>query len=186
MNVILHGYSGCIDIGAKTLRRWPGDFLWRVLTRRKVCGSVAGVSPMFVQDNHSRSKRGVLRGLHYQIQQPQGKLVRVVSGEVFDVMVDLRRGSGTFGKAAWVKLSEENKRMVWVPPGFAHGFLVLSESADFLYKTTDYYAPKFERTLMWNDMALGIPWPLEEVGGVPVLSEKDLKGSVLAEAEVFG
>ncbi|HUO08237.1 MAG TPA: dTDP-4-dehydrorhamnose 3,5-epimerase [Phycisphaerae bacterium] len=143
-----------------------------------------GITTPFVQDNHSRSARGVLRGLHYQIQQPQGKLVRVVAGEVFDVAVDIRKSSPTFGRAISVHLSEENKRMVWVPPGFAHGFLVLSERADFLYKTTDYYAPAFERAILWNDPALGIHWPLE--GITPLLSEKDKKGIPLASAEVFG
>jgi len=143
-----------------------------------------GITTPFVQDNHSRSARGVLRGLHYQIQQPQGKLVRVVAGEVFDVAVDIRKSSPTFGRAISVHLSEENKRIVWVPPGFAHGFLVLSERADFLYKTTDYYAPAFERAILWNDPALGIHWPLE--GITPLLSEKDKKGIPLASAEVFG
>jgi dTDP-4-dehydrorhamnose 3,5-epimerase len=146
-----------------------------------------GVTAPFVQDNHSRSARGVLRGLHYQIQQPQGKLVRCVSGEVFDVAVDIRKSSPTFGRAVSVRLSEENKRMVWVPPGFAHGFLVLSERADFLYKTTDYYAPAFERAILWNDPALKIDWPLNEIGGLSalLLSEKDKKGVPLAQAEVF-
>jgi dTDP-4-dehydrorhamnose 3,5-epimerase len=144
-----------------------------------------GVTAAFVQDNHSRSARGVLRGLHYQIQQPQGKLVRVAMGKVFDVAVDIRRSSKTFGRAVWTELSEENHRMMWVPPGFAHGFMVVSERADFLYKTTDYYAPAFERSIRWDDPALGIPWPLGEVGGVPGLSEKDRKGVELAEAETF-
>ena len=144
-----------------------------------------GMQPVFVQDNHSRSKRGVLRGLHYQIRQPQGKLLRVVAGEVFDVAVDIRRSSPTFGRAVWATLSEENKRTIWVPPGFAHGFLVLSESADVLYKTTDYYAPEFERTIRWNDPELAIPWPFATIGGTPTLSEKDRKGSHLQAAEAF-
>lgn len=141
-----------------------------------------GLAPRFVQDNHSRSARGVLRGLHYQIRQPQGKLVRVVRGEVFDVAVDIRRRSPTFGKWVGVTLSEANKRMVWIPEGFAHGFLVLSDSADFLYKTTDFYAPDLERTLLWNDPQIGVAWPL---ASPPLLSAKDRSGVPLARAEVF-
>jgi dTDP-4-dehydrorhamnose 3,5-epimerase len=137
----------------------------------------------FVQDNHSRSRRGVLRGLHYQIRQPQGKLVRVVTGRVFDVAVDLRRSSPTFGRWVGVELSADNHRELWVPPGFAHGFLVLSDTADFLYKTTDYYAPEHERTVAWNDPAIGIEWPVETE---PMLSAKDKVGAALREAEVFG
>lgn len=141
-----------------------------------------GVAPEFVQDNHSRSARGVLRGLHYQIQQTQGKLVRVVAGAVFDVAVDIRKSSPTFGKWLGVELSAENKKMLWVPPGFAHGFLVLSEDAEFLYKTTDYYAPQFERSIAWDDPDIGIQWP--EVGQV-LLSAKDQAGLHLKDAEVF-
>jgi dTDP-4-dehydrorhamnose 3,5-epimerase len=141
-----------------------------------------GLNPRFVQHNHSRSARNVLRGLHYQIRQPQGKLVRVVAGEVFDVAVDLRKGSRTFGKWVGATLSGENKRMMWVPEGFAHGFLVLSESADFLYATTDYYAPEHERCVIWNDPGIGIRWPL---AGEPLLAAKDRAGKRLAEAEVF-
>ncbi len=141
-----------------------------------------GVTTPFVQDNHSRSQHGVLRGLHYQIKQPQGKLVRVVRGAVFDVAVDLRRRSPTFGAWVGVELTEDNNRQVWVPPGFGHGFLVLSASADFLYKTTDYYAPEHERSVLWNDPAIGIDWPLQ---GEPLLSGKDKAGVLLAEAEVF-
>jgi len=141
-----------------------------------------GLDVDFVQDNHSRSTRGVLRGLHYQIQQPQGKLVRVVRGSVFDVAVDLRKGSPTFGKWDGVELSEDNNRQLWIPPGFAHGFLVTSESADFLYKTTDYYAPEFERSLAWNDPAVGVEWPLT---GEPLLSAKDVAGKPLAECATF-
>lgn len=141
-----------------------------------------GLSVNFVQDNHSRSARGVLRGLHYQLQQPQGKLVRVVRGSVFDVAVDLRRSSPHFGLWVGVELSEHNHRQLWVPPGFAHGFLVTSESADFLYKTTDYYAPEHERCIAWNDPALGIEWPLD---GAPQLSGKDQQGKLLAQAEVY-
>jgi dTDP-4-dehydrorhamnose 3,5-epimerase len=141
-----------------------------------------GLDETFVQDNHSRSARGVLRGLHYQIRQPQGKLVRVVRGSVFDVAVDLRRASPTFGHWAGVELSEENHRQLWIPPGFAHGFVVLSESADFLYKTTDYYAPEYERCLKWDDPAIGVVWPFD---GEPQLSAKDLAGRPLADCEVF-
>lgn len=141
-----------------------------------------GLDLYFVQDNHSRSACNVLRGLHYQITQPQGKLVRVTVGEVFDVAVDIRRNSPTFGKWAGELLSASNKRQLWVPPGLAHGFLVLSESADFLYKTTDYYAPSFERCIAWNDPTIGIDWP---AGITPQLSAKDAVGRLLADAEVF-
>ena len=136
----------------------------------------------FVQDNHSRSAQGVLRGLHYQIQQPQGKLVRVTEGEVFDVAVDIRRSSPHFGQWVGVHLSAENKRQVWVPPGFAHGFAVLSASAEFLYKTTDYYAPTHERCIVWNDPDLAIDWPLQNAF---LLAAKDAQVPVLARAEVF-
>lgn len=146
----------------------------------KVFTEATGLDVSFVQDNHSRSAKGVLRGLHYQVTQPQGKLVRVVRGTVFDVAVDIRPASPHFGKWVGVELSEENQRQFWVPPGFAHGFLVLSDSADFLYKTTDYYAPQFERCIAWNDPDLAIAWP----GGVtPVLSAKDQLGKRLSEAE---
>jgi len=137
----------------------------------------------FVQDNHSRSAKGVLRGLHYQIQQPQGKLVRVVRGAVFDVAVDIRRSSPTFGLWVGVELSEENHRQLWVPAGFAHGFLVTSESAEFLYKTTDYYAPVHERSIAWNDSTLAIAWP--DIGMAPSLSAKDTQGANFAGAETF-
>lgn len=136
----------------------------------------------FVQDNHSRSVKNVLRGLHYQIQQPQGKLVRVVAGEVFDVAVDLRRSSPTFGQWVGAVLSAENKHQLWVPEGFGHGFVVLSDHAEFLYKTTDYYAPQFERCVRWNDPALAIDWRIQ---GEPVLSAKDAQGLLLAEADTF-
>lgn len=136
----------------------------------------------FVQDNHSRSTKGVLRGMHYQIKSPQGKLVRVVKGSVFDVAVDVRRSSPTFGQWVGVELSEENKRLFWVPPGFAHGFVVMSDSADFLYKTTDYYAPEYERSILWNDPDIGIEWP---TGIEPTLSAKDSAGILLKNAEVF-
>lgn len=142
----------------------------------------AGIEAAFVQDNHSHSRRGVLRGLHYQVRHPQGKLVRVVTGEVFDVAVDLRASSPTFARAIGVKLSAEDKRILWIPPGFAHGFLVLSEFADFLYKTTDYWYPEHERTLLWNDPQLAIAWPL---GGTPTLAAKDAAGTLLASAELY-
>ena len=141
-----------------------------------------GKPVQFVQDNHSRSTKSVLRGLHYQIQQPQGKLVRVVQGEVFDVAVDLRKSSKTFGQWVGEILSADNKRQLWVPEGFAHGFVVLSDTAEFLYKTTDYYAPAHERCILWNDTALSIQWP---AGVQPILSAKDAQGEVFNEAEVF-
>ena len=137
----------------------------------------------FVQDNHSRSAKNVLRGLHYQIQQPQGKLVRVVLGEVFDVAVDIRKSSPTFGKWVGEILSAENKKQLWIPEGFAHGFVVLSESADFLYKTTDYWAPEHERCIIWNDPDLGVDWPITSA---PVVSEKDRVGVLLKESVCFG
>jgi dTDP-4-dehydrorhamnose 3,5-epimerase len=149
---------------------------------RRAFREATGLDLEFVQDNHSRSARNVLRGLHYQIKQPQGKLVRCIAGEVFDVAVDLRRSSPTFGKWAGVTLSAENKRMAWIPPGFGHGFLVLSEFAEFLYKTTDYWAPEHERSVAWNDPDIGIAWPL---AGEPVLSAKDKAGVRLRDAEVF-
>jgi dTDP-4-dehydrorhamnose 3,5-epimerase len=145
--------------------------------------AAAGIDVDFVQDNHSRSGRGVLRGLHYQIERPQGKLVRVVAGEVFDVAVDLRRRSPTFGRWVGVTLSADNRRMFWIPPGFAHGFVVLSDSADFLYKTTDYWYPEHERTLLWNDPEVGIAWPYD---GAPTLAPKDAAGKPLAATETYG
>ncbi|MBS0344775.1 MAG: dTDP-4-dehydrorhamnose 3,5-epimerase, partial [Proteobacteria bacterium] len=151
---------------------------------QKIFDEALGRHVDFVQDNHSRSGRGVLRGLHYQIQQTQGKLVRVTSGEVFDVAVDIRRTSSSFGQWVGVNLSAENHRQLWVPEGFAHGFLVLSETADFLYKTTDYYAPAHERSILWNDPDLAIDWPSLAIK--PVLSEKDAQGNPLRTAEVFG
>jgi dTDP-4-dehydrorhamnose 3,5-epimerase len=150
---------------------------------RRSFAKLIGRDVDFVQDNHSASGRGVLRGLHYQVRQAQGKLVRVVSGEVFDVVVDLRRSSPTFGRWVGEHLSAANHRMLWVPAGFAHGFLVLSESADFLYKSTDYYAPEHERTLLWNDPAVGVQWPLD--GVTPLLKPKDAAGTALAAAETF-
>jgi dTDP-4-dehydrorhamnose 3,5-epimerase len=138
----------------------------------------------FVQDNHSKSTQGILRGLHYQIKQPQGKLVRVIAGQVFDVAVDLRKSSSTFGKWVGSMLTAENKLMFWVPPGFAHGFYVVSPEAEFVYKCTDYYAPKYERSIKWNDPAIGIKWPLIS-GTTPLLSEKDEQGVSIKKAEVF-
>jgi len=142
-----------------------------------------GVDVHFVQDNHSKSAKGVLRGLHYQIRHAQGKLVRVVQGSVFDVAVDLRKSSPTFGRWVGVELSADNCRQMWVPPGFAHGFVVLSESAEFLYKTTDYWYPEHERSLLWNDPAIGVEWPID---AAPQLAAKDQAGKLLAQAEVFG
>jgi dTDP-4-dehydrorhamnose 3,5-epimerase len=144
----------------------------------------AGIPAQFVQDNHSGSRQGILRGLHYQIRQPQGKLVRVVVGEVFDAVVDLRRSSPGFGRWEGLHLSAENKRQLWIPPGFAHGFYVLSDWAEVVYKTTDYYAPEWERTLLWNDAQIAIPWPLVN-GQPPSLSQKDMQGVPLQEAESF-
>jgi dTDP-4-dehydrorhamnose 3,5-epimerase len=143
---------------------------------------LTGVTANFVQDNHSKSAKNVLRGLHYQIQQPQGKLVRVVAGAVYDVAVDIRRSSPTFGQSVGVALSADNKRQLWIPEGFAHGFVVTSESAEFLYKTTNYWAPEHERCLLWNDPAIGIEWPID---GMPTLSGKDQSGSLLAAADLF-
>jgi dTDP-4-dehydrorhamnose 3,5-epimerase len=143
-----------------------------------------GISANFVQDNHSSSRQWVLRGLHYQIRQPQGKLVRVTQGEVFDVAVDLRRSSPTFGKWVGEYLSEANRKMMWVPPGFAHGFLVMSERVEFMYKCSDYYAPESERALLWSDPAIGIEWPLPS-GVNPIVSPKDEVASTLAQAECF-
>jgi dTDP-4-dehydrorhamnose 3,5-epimerase len=155
-------------------------FFLESFNEREMCN--IGIDAHFVQDNHSRSQRNVLRGLHYQISQPQGKLVRVVSGKVYDVAVDVRRDSQAFGKWVGVELSAENKRMLWMPPGLAHGFVVLSDSADFLYKATDYYAQEFERTILWNDPDLAIEWPL---AGQPILSSKDAAAKTFREAEVF-
>ncbi|BAZ02627.1 dTDP-4-dehydrorhamnose 3,5-epimerase [Tolypothrix tenuis PCC 7101] len=148
----------------------------------KVWQEKVGINQHFVQDNHSRSGKNILRGLHYQIQQPQGKLVRVVVGAVFDVAVDLRNSSKTFGQWVGTDLTAENKRLLWIPPGFAHGFLVLSEYAEFLYKTTEYYAPQHERTIVWNDPDLAIAWP---IAAEPILSAKDKAGKLFRDAEVY-
>ncbi len=150
---------------------------------QRAFNAATGTDYQFVQDNHSRSSRGVLRGLHYQIQQPQGKLVRVVQGAVFDVAVDIRKSSPTFGQWVGVELTADNHHQLWVPPGFAHGFVVLSETAEFLYKTTDYYAPEYERCIVWDDAALAIDWRYQ---GAPNLSAKDAQGLSLAQADVFG
>jgi dTDP-4-dehydrorhamnose 3,5-epimerase len=144
--------------------------------------AAAGIPARFVQDNHSRSSRNVLRGLHYQLRQAQGKLVRVIAGEIYDVAVDIRRSSPTFGRWVGVALSAENRRMMWVPPGFAHGFLVISDATEVLYKATDYYAPEHERTIVWNDPELAIAWPL---AGEPVLSAKDVAGTGFRDAEAY-
>lgn len=157
-------------------------FFYESYNQRAFC-EASGLTVDFVQDNHSKSARNVLRGLHYQIKQPQGKLVRVIAGEVFDVAVDIRRNSPTFGHWVGEILSADNKRQLWVPPGMAHGFVVLSESAEFLYKTTDYWAPEFERCIVWNDPTLAIDWPA--LTGEPLLSSKDARGQAFLQAEVF-
>lgn len=156
-------------------------FFFESYNRRRFAAAT-GLDIEFVQDNQSRSARNVLRGLHYQVRQPQGKLVRVVAGEIWDVAVDLRRGSPSFGRWAGAKLDAVSHRMLWVPPGFAHGFVVLSEQADVLYKATDFYAPAHERTLLWSDAAIGIPWPQ---AGEPVMTDKDRRGIPLSHAETF-
>ena len=179
MNVIQTPLPGVLILEPKVFGDARG-FFYESFNKKTL--APAGITAEFVQDNHSRSSQGVLRGLHYQIKQPQGKLVRVVAGEVFDVVVDIRKKSPTFGKWLGEHLSAENKRMLWVPPGFAHGFLVLSESAEFLYKTTDYWAPEFERTIMWNDPDLGVAWPIQDE---PQLSVKDKQGKPFKEGEVF-
>lgn len=156
-------------------------FFYESFNRRQFA-SLIGRDLDFVQDNHSRSEKNVLRGLHFQIQQAQGKLVRVIQGAVFDVAVDIRKSSPTFGQHVAIELSAENQRMLWVPEGFAHGFLVTSAAAEFLYKTTDYYAPEFERSIAWNDPALAIAWPIQ---GAPSLSAKDLQAPLLADVTCF-
>ncbi len=180
MQVIPTSLDGVLLIEPKVFGDARGFFFESFNARS--FAELTGVSAAFVQDNHSRSAKGVLRGLHYQIRQPQGKLVRVVAGEVFDVAVDLRRASPTFGKWTGNHLSAENKRHLWIPAGFAHGFFVLSAAAEFLYKTTDYWAPEHERCIRWDDPALGIAWPLD---GVPQVSAKDAQGVAFDKAEVF-
>ena len=179
MNVIPTALPGLLILEPKVFGDARGFFMESY--NAKAFQDATGLAPNFVQDNHSRSGKGVLRGLHYQVQQPQGKLVRVVRGAVWDVAVDIRRNSPSFGCWVGAELSEGNQRQLWVPPGFAHGFVVLSESADFLYKTTDYYAPQHERCIAWNDAQLAIAWPY---AGEPVLSAKDQAGKPLAEAEL--
>jgi dTDP-4-dehydrorhamnose 3,5-epimerase len=174
MNVIPTAIGGVFIIEPKVFGDSRGFFFESF--NQRAFEAATGATLPFVQDNHSRSAKGVLRGLHYQVEQPQGKLVRVVAGAVFDVAVDIRSGSPTFGKWVGVELTAENKRQMWVPPGLAHGFLVLSETADFLYKTTDYYAPQHERCIIWNDPTLAIDWPLD---GEPILSAKDAAGDRL-------
>jgi dTDP-4-dehydrorhamnose 3,5-epimerase len=181
MNVVKTALPEVVIIEPKVFGDARGFFFESF--NQRAFDAATGTSYNFVQDNHSRSARGVLRGLHYQIQQPQGKLVRVPRGAVLDVAVDIRRSSPNFGRWVAVELNEDNQRQLWVPPGFAHGFLVLSESADFLYKTTDYYAPPYERCIAWNDPALGIEWPSHIT---PQLSAKDAMGARLDGAEVFG
>ena len=180
MNVIPTDIPGVLLLEPKVFGDERGFFFESY--HRRAFHKATGVEVEFVQDNHSRSKKNVLRGLHYQVRQAQGKLIRVTAGEVWDVAVDLRKNSPAFGKWTGFTLSAESKRMAWIPPGLAHGFLVVSESADVLYKATDYYAPEHERTLLWSDPALGIRWPL---AGVPVLAEKDRHGTPLAAAAVF-
>ncbi|MET0267405.1 MAG: dTDP-4-dehydrorhamnose 3,5-epimerase [Duganella sp.] len=180
MNVVTTPLAGLLLLEPRVFGDDRGYFFESYNAR--LFAELTGVTTPFVQDNHSRSAKGVLRGLHYQIQQPQGKLVRVTEGAVFDVVVDLRKSSPTFGQWYGVELSAENKRQVWIPPGFGHGFVVTSEAASFLYKTTDYWAPEFERAVLWNDPAIGIEWPLD---GAPVLSAKDQRALPLAQAEVF-
>jgi dTDP-4-dehydrorhamnose 3,5-epimerase len=180
MQVVTTGLPGVLLLEPKVFGDERGFFFESY--NRRTFHKATGMDVEFVQDNHSRSKKNVLRGLHYQIRQAQGKLIRCTAGEVWDVAVDLRKGSPTFGRWTGFTLSAESKRMAWIPPGFAHGFLVVSDSADVLYKATDYYAPEHERTLLWSDPALGIKWPL---AGAPVLAEKDRRGTPLAAAEVF-
>lgn len=180
MNVIKTPLDGLLIIEPTVFGDQRGFFYESFNAQR--FAEQTGADVQFVQDNHSRSAKGVLRGLHYQIQQAQGKLVRVTSGAVFDVAVDVRKSSPTFGQWYGLELSAENKRQLWIPAGFAHGFVVTSDVAEFLYKTTDYYAPAHERSVIWNDPAIGVAWPLD---GEPLLSAKDKAGVPLAQAEVF-
>lgn len=182
MNIIPTSIPDVLIIEPKVFGDSRGFFMesWN----QRSFNEAIGRSVEFVQDNHSRSTKGVLRGLHYQLIQPQGKLVRVPWGRVFDVAVDLRRFSPTFGKSVFAELSGQNHRQMWIPEGFAHGFLVLSETADFLYKTTDYYHPQSEHTLLWNDSALEINWPLDAIAEAPGLSDKDQLGCLLKDAKL--
>lgn len=181
MKTIDTGFEGLVLIEPQVFGDARGFFM-ETWNEQKF--AQAGIHARFVQDNHSRSAAGILRGMHYQLRHPQGKLVRVVRGSVFDAVVDLRRSSKTFGQWYGVELSEENQRMLWVPPGFAHGFYVLSESADFVYKCSDIYAPEYERSLRWDDPSVGISWPLCG-GAAPLLSPKDEAGERFADAEVY-
>lgn len=180
MQAISTDIAGVLIIEPKVFGDDRG-FFYESFNQRKF-NELVGYRVEFVQDNHSRSIKNVLRGLHYQIQHPQGKLVRVVQGAVLDVVVDIRRSSTAFGRHVIVELSAENKRMLWIPPGFAHGFVVLSDTAEFLYKTTDYWFPEYERSLLWNDAVLAIDWKLQ---AVPTVSPKDAQGKYLADAELF-
>jgi dTDP-4-dehydrorhamnose 3,5-epimerase len=182
MNVISTSISEVLVIEPKVFGDSRGFFFESF--NHKNFSQATGLDVKFVQDNHSRSVKGVLRGLHYQIRQPQGKLVRVVRGQVFDVAVDIRRSSPTFGRWVGVELTEDNYRQLWVPSGFAHGFYVLSDTADFLYKTTDYYFPDLERSLLWNDPAIAVPWPIQ-ADVSPIISAKDKIAPKLADAELF-
>lgn len=182
MNVISTSISEVLVIEPKVFGDSRGFFFESF--NQKNFSQATGLDVKFVQDNHSRSVKGVLRGLHYQIRQPQGKLVRVVRGQVFDVAVDIRRSSPTFGQWVGVELTEDNYRQLWVPAGFAHGFYVLSDTADFLYKTTDYYFPDLERSLLWNDPAIAVSWPIE-ADVSPIISAKDKIAPKLADAELF-
>jgi dTDP-4-dehydrorhamnose 3,5-epimerase len=179
MRIIRTEIPECVIIEPRVFKDERGEFFESFNSDR--FSELVGVSTTFVQDNQSQSHCGVLRGLHYQIECAQGKLVRVVAGAVYDVAVDLRRSSTTFGRWVGVHLSEENQRMFWIPPGFAHGFVTTGEHAVFLYKTTDYYAPQHERTLAWNDATVGIDWPMKS----PILSSKDAAGKSLTEADVY-
>lgn len=181
MNVITTPLEGLLVLEPRVFGDDRGFFYESYNARR--FAELTGVNPEFVQDNHSRSSKGVLRGLHYQIQQAQGKLVRATAGAVFDVAVDIRKSSPTFGQWYGIELSAENKRQMWIPPGFAHGFVVTSDTAEFLYKTTDYWAPEHERAILWNDPAIGIDWP--QLDAAPLLSGKDQAALLLADAEVF-
>ncbi|SDH37399.1 MULTISPECIES: dTDP-4-dehydrorhamnose 3,5-epimerase [unclassified Duganella] len=181
MNVITTPLEGLLVLEPKVFGDDRGFFFESFNARR--FAELTGVTAEFVQDNHSRSSKGVLRGLHYQIQHAQGKLVRATAGSVFDVAVDIRKSSPTFGQWYGIELSAENKRQMWIPPGFAHGFVVTSDNAEFLYKTTDYWSPEHERSILWNDTAIGIVWPPEL--DTPRLSAKDEAASLLANAEVF-
>lgn len=180
MQIVEKALNGVVLLEPKVFGDERGFFMETF--NERVFRELTGVTLDFVQDNHSRSARNVLRGLHYQIQQPQGKLVRVVSGSVFDVAVDMRRSSPTYGQWFGAALTAQNKRQMWVPPGFAHGFVVTSDTADFLYKTTDYWAPEFERSLAWNDPTVGVAWPVE---GEPLLSAKDKSGAAFGVAEAY-